>query len=157
MIRLTLLKILVLMVFTVSLPVKAGKIDITQALLAQPEVVQGISSICHDICKGNNRKSWLTWAELDILPGTYSILNAHIRLRNRHIWKIFGKKRTAYSDHSTLKIKAHINNETCKASVHHKDIHFTNDLYKIGWWLARRLDNIFDFLPRIKRQLPICN
>lgn len=144
--------------FAIS-PANAGRIDLTQALLAQPEVVQGIDSICGNICAGNNRKSWLTQAQLDILPNdTYSILEIHVRLRNRHIWKMFGKRVTAYSDHSTLRAKIRIHNGTCEASVrdYEKDIHFTNDLYKITWWLAVKLDQLFDFLPSIKAHLPNC-
>jgi len=144
--------------FTIS-PANASRIDLTQALLAQPEVVQGIHSICKKICIGNERKSWLTQATFDIIDtDTYSILEIHVRLRNRERRKIFGKQVTFFSDHSSLQAKIRIHNETCEASIreYKKDIHFTNDLYKITWWLALELDKLFDFLPPIKAHLPNC-
>lgn len=144
--------------FAIS-PAQAGRVDLTQALLAQPEVVQGIKSICKNICAGNERKSWLTRATLDINPGTYSILEIHVRLRNRQKAKVFGKRFTVYSSHSTLKAKIRIHNDTCEASIgnYKKDIYFSNDLYKISWWLAVHLDKLFDFIPSsIKAHLPNC-
>jgi len=140
-------------------PANAGRIDLTEALLAQPEFVQGIDSLCKKICIGNDRKSWLTQAQLDILPDdAYSILEVHVRLRNRQKSRFLGKRVTLFSSHSTLKAKIRIHNETCLASIgnYKKDIRFSNDLYKISWWLVVHLDKLFDFLPPLRAHLPTC-
>ncbi len=141
--------------FTIS-PANAGRIDITKAFLAQPEAVEFIDSICKKMCAGNDRKSWLTQAQLDIIPDdTYSILQIQVRLRNRHKSRVFGKRFTLYSDHSTLKAKIRIHNDTCEVSIgnYKKDIYFSNDLYKITWWLVARLDKVFDSLQFIKNHM----
>lgn len=135
---------------------QAGRVNITEALLEQPEMMREIRNICKKICIGNERKSWLKQAQVDILEGTYSIADVQIRLRNRHIWHIFGERVQAYSDHSTLKVKVRLHNETCEASVLYEELEFSNTLYKVTFWLTRQLDKLFNFLPAIKQQLPIC-
>jgi len=142
------------MVFAVP-SVKAGRIDITQALLEQPEIVQIIGTICRKICMGNERKSWLTQALVDISDGEYSIAELRIRLKHKHSSNTFG---ILYENYNTLKVKVRLNNKTCEASVLHEDIEFTNDLYQATWWLVRQLDKVFKkLLPSFKKQLPICS
>jgi len=130
---------------------EAGRIDITQALEEQPEIEREIGKLCRKICLGNRRKSYLGRAWMDIREGTYSTVIIHITLRNRDTRKILGKRFNVFSDHSTLKVKVRINNETCKVSkVRKSDIKFTGELYRATFWVTRQLDRIFNIFPSIK-------
>ena len=91
------------------------EIDITSVLLADPKVARDIRDICDHACAGNERKSWLHQAVLDIRSGdTYSFGQVELRLRNKHKptpWM------TLYNHTETVRVNFRLHNDTCETEI----------------------------------------
>jgi hypothetical protein len=108
----------------VAAPARALDLDLTQTLLANPKVVEGVARLCKQVCLGNKRKSWIESAIVHAGPAGSS-LTVILKLRSR---QSPAPGLVLYDETATVKVDADVSLADCGIG----DVRATsdNDLYR---------------------------
>jgi hypothetical protein len=90
-------------------PAYAADLDLTQTLLANPKVVEGVERLCKQACLGNKRKAWIESAIVHVDPAGSS-LTVILKLRSRQS-PMPGL--VLYDDTATVKVDADVSLADC--------------------------------------------
>jgi hypothetical protein len=105
-------------------PARAFDIDLTQTLVANPNVAEGVARLCKQACVGNRRKSWIESAIVHADPAGSS-LTVILKLRSRQS-PMPGL--VLYDETATVKVDADVSLADCGISNVHASSN--NDLYR---------------------------
>jgi uncharacterized membrane protein len=90
-------------------------LDLTPAIQSDPQLTAEIAAICRRVCRGNQKRSWMHAATLNVRPNsTYSTGTIDLRIRNRHS-PCCGI--IAWSVTENVKIRFRVHNVSCRVTV----------------------------------------
>jgi hypothetical protein len=105
-------------------PAMAFDIDLTQTLVGNSKVAEGVARLCKRACLGNQRKSWLESAIVHADPAGSS-LTVILKLRSR---QSPARGVVLYDETATVKVEADVSLASCGIGEVHASSN--NDLYR---------------------------